>query len=140
MGRDDVVGLRDIDLEIPHGEMVIIKGESGSGKSTLLSLLAGLDRPTGGNLTVAGLKLERASSRELTDFRRRSVGIVFQSFNLLPTLTVLENVCLPGLLAGEGRGKVSRRAGELLGRLGMDRRADHFPQQLSGGEMQRCAT
>jgi putative ABC transport system ATP-binding protein len=139
MGRGEVVGLRGIDLSIPHGEMVIIKGESGSGKSTLLSLLAGLDRPTGGRLTVAGLKLEMASARELTEFRRKSIGIVFQSFNLLPTLTVLENVCLPALLAGERRRTVSGRAEELLGRLGMDRRAGHFPSQLSGGEMQRCA-
>jgi putative ABC transport system ATP-binding protein len=139
MGRGEVVGLREIDLEIPHGEMVIIKGESGSGKSTLLSLFAGLDRPTAGSLTVAGLKLESASAGELTEFRRKFVGIVFQSFNLLPTLTVLENVCLPGLLAGEGRRKVSKRAAELLGRLGMEHRAGHFPSQLSGGEMQRCA-
>jgi putative ABC transport system ATP-binding protein len=139
MGSGEVVGLREIDLEIPHGEMLLIKGESGSGKSTLLSLIAGLDRPTAGSLSVGGLKLESASARELTEFRRKSVGIVFQSFNLLPTLTVLENVGLPALLAGEGRRKVYRRASELLGRLGMDRRADHFPSQLSGGEMQRCA-
>ena len=139
MGTGEVVGLREVDLEIPQGELVIIKGESGSGKTTLLSLLAGLDRPTGGSLTVAGVKLDRASSRELTEFRRRSVGIVFQSFNLLPTLTVLENVSLPGLLAGEGRRKVCARADELLGRLGMEPRSGHFPSQLSGGEMQRCA-
>jgi ABC-type lipoprotein export system ATPase subunit len=139
MGRAEVVGLRGVDLEIARGELLIIKGESGSGKTTLLSLLAGLDRPTDGSLVVAGVKLERASSRELTEFRRKSVGIVFQSFNLLPTLTVLENVCLPGLLAGERRPEVWRRATELLDRLGMEHRADHFPSQLSGGEMQRCA-
>jgi putative ABC transport system ATP-binding protein len=139
MGRSEVVALCDVNLEISQGELVIIKGESGSGKTTLLSLLAGLDRPTGGSLTVAGVKLDRASSRELTEFRRKSVGIVFQSFNLLPTLTVLENVCLPGLLAGKGRRSVSGHALELLGRLGMERRAEHFPSQLSGGEMQRCA-
>jgi putative ABC transport system ATP-binding protein len=139
MGRGEVVGLREVDLEIPHGELVIIKGESGSGKSTLLSLLAGLDRPTGGSLVVAGVKLDRACSRELTEFRRKSVGIVFQTFNLLPTLTVLENVLLPGLLAGQGRREVSGRAVELLCRLDMERRAGHFPSQLSGGEMQRCA-
>jgi len=139
MGRDGVVGLREIDLEIPRGEMMIIKGESGSGKTTLLSLIAGLDLPTGGSLTVAGVKLDKASAGELTEFRRKSVGIVFQSFNLLPTLTVLENVCLPALLAGDGRKEVLARARELLSRLGMDRRASHFPTQLSGGEMQRCA-
>jgi len=139
MGRSEAVGLREVDLKIPQGELLIIKGESGSGKTTLLSLFAGLDRPTGGSLTVAGVELDRASSRELTEFRRKSVGIVFQSFNLLPTLSVMENVCLPGLLAGEGRPKVYDRAAELLGRLGMERRAGHFPSQLSGGEMQRCA-
>ena len=139
MGRGEVVGVHEIDLEIPQGEMVIIKGESGSGKSTLLSLLAGLDRPTGGSLIVTGLKLESATAGELTEFRRKSVGIVFQSFNLLPTLTVLENICLPALLAAQERRKVYGRASELLGWLGMDRRADHFPSQLSGGEMQRCA-
>lgn len=139
MGREEVVGLNEIDLEIARGEMLLIKGESGSGKTTLLSLLAGLDRPTGGTLTVAGLSLEKATARELTEFRRKSVGIVFQSFNLLPTLTVLENVCLPALFAGESRRAVSTRASELLDRLGMMNRRDHFPSQLSGGEMQRCA-
>ncbi len=139
MGKDGVVGVREIDLRIPQGEMVVIKGESGSGKSTLLSLLAGLDRPTCGSLIVAGLRLESATAGELTEFRRKSVGIVFQSFNLLPTLTVLENVSLPALLAGQGRRKVTKRAVELLGWLGMDKRASHFPSQLSGGEMQRTA-
>ena len=137
MGKEEVVGVHEIDLEIPRGEMVIIKGESGSGKSTLLSLLAGLDRPTGGSLTVTGLKLENATAGELTEFRRKSVGIVFQSFNLLPTLTVLENICLPALLAAQERRKVMMRAPELMGWLGMDKRANHFPSQLSGGEMQR---
>jgi putative ABC transport system ATP-binding protein len=139
MGKGEVVGVLEIDLEISQGEMVLIKGESGSGKSTLLSLLAGLDRPTSGSLTVSGLKLESASAGELTEFRRKSVGIVFQSFNLLPTLTVLENVSLPALLAGEGRPTVTKRAAELLGWLGMEKRVNHFPSQLSGGEMQRSA-
>ncbi len=139
MGRDGVVGVHEIDLEISQGEMVIIKGESGSGKSTLLSLLAGLDRPTDGSLIVTGLRLESATAGELTAFRRKSVGIVFQSFNLLPTLTVLENICLPALLAAQERRKVMKRAVELMGWLGMDKRANHFPSQLSGGEMQRSA-
>ena len=139
MGTGEVVGVREIDLEISRGEMVLIKGESGSGKSTLLSLLAGLDLPTSGSLTVAGLRLESASTGELTEFRRKSVGIVFQSFNLLPTLTVIENVGLPALLAGEGRPAVTKRAADLLGWLGMEKRANHFPSQLSGGEMQRSA-
>lgn len=109
MGTTNVVGVQDIDLQIAHGELVVLKGESGSGKSTLLALLAGLDRPTGGRLTVAGLGLEQASTRRLTDFRRKSIGIVFQSFNLLPTLTVIENILLPAL---SGRGSQRGRPGK----------------------------
>jgi putative ABC transport system ATP-binding protein len=139
MGTTEVVGVQGIDLQIAHGELVVIKGESGSGKSTLLALLAGLDRPTGGRLTVAGLGLERASSRRLTDFRRKSVGIIFQSFNLLPTLTVVENVCLPAVLAGVPHARIRTRAMELLSWLGLEKRSEHFPSQLSGGEMQRTA-
>ena len=139
MGATEIVGVQDIDLQIAHGELVVIKGESGSGKSTLLSLLAGLDRPTGGRLTVDGLGLEDASTRRLTDFRRKSVGIVFQSFNLLPTLTVIENISLPALLAGVESARVRARAVELMDWLGLEKRSAHFPSQLSGGEMQRTA-
>ncbi len=139
MGSGEVVGVRDIDLWIDSGELLVIKGESGSGKSTLLALLAGLDRPTGGSLKVGGLDLETASSGRLTEFRRNTVGIVFQSFNLLPTLTVLENICLPALLAGKARPRVRARAMELLSWLGLAKRPAHFPSQLSGGEMQRTA-
>ncbi len=139
MGSGEVVAVRDIDLRIPAGELLVIKGASGSGKSTLLALLAGLDRPTAGRLIVAGLGLDTASPAELTEFRRNSVGIVFQSFNLLPTLTVIENVMIPALLAGCPHGKVQTRAEELLNWLRMENRLDHFPSQLSGGEMQRTA-
>lgn len=139
MGTGEVVGVRDIDLCVRQGDMVVIKGESGSGKSTLISLLAGLDRPTAGRLRVSGLELEQASNAALTQFRRKSVGIVFQSFNLLPTLTLMENVCLPGLLAGRVRAQVLERARDLLKWLGVDKRFDHYPSQVSGGEMQRTA-
>ena len=139
MGSDEVVGVRDIGLLIRRGDMVVIKGESGSGKTTLISLLAGLDRPTGGRLTVAGLSLDHASPKELTAFRRKSIGIVFQNFNLLPTLSVMENIRLPALLAGGDHAKVNEKAMELLRWLRMEARAHHFPSQLSGGEMQRCA-
>ncbi len=139
MGTEQVVGVQDIDLHVPAGELVVIKGESGSGKSTLLALLAGLDRPTTGRLLVAGLAIENASASQLTDFRRNSVGIVFQSFNLLPTLNVMENVCLPALLAGKEHDRVKARAHELLSWLRMEGRSTHFPSQLSGGEMQRTA-
>jgi putative ABC transport system ATP-binding protein len=119
--------------------MVVLKGRSGSGKSTLLALLAGLDSPTAGALTVAGVNLSAASDRRLTRYRRETVGMIFQSFNLLPTLSVLENVKLPALLAGESADDVESRARGLLDDLGMADRLSHHPDQLSGGEMQRTA-
>ena len=139
VGAVQVTGIDRIDLTIPTGHMVVLKGDSGSGKSTLLSLLGGLDRLTAGELYVAGHNLNRCSEAELTEFRRRQVGMIFQSFNLLPTLNVLENVCLPGLLAGHSYAAVRLRAQELLEWLGLRSRLTHQPRQLSGGEMQRTA-
>ncbi|HOI95050.1 MAG TPA: ABC transporter ATP-binding protein [Syntrophobacter fumaroxidans] len=139
LGMGEVIGIRGIDLEIPKGELVVLKGDSGSGKSTLLALLAGLDQPTGGSLSVAGHDLSSASQAQLTAFRRQVVGMVFQSFNLLPTLTVIENVCLPALLAGKPHARTRSEAEELLSWLGMESRHEHRPSQLSGGEMQRTA-
>jgi putative ABC transport system ATP-binding protein len=139
LGSVAVVGINGVDLEVNGGDLVVLKGISGSGKSTLLSLLAGLDRPTGGGITVAGHDLNRAGERELTRFRRRTVGMVFQSFNLLPTLSVMENTCLPALLAGVPYPAARERATELLRWLNMAHRTDHRPSQLSGGEMQRTA-
>jgi putative ABC transport system ATP-binding protein len=118
---------------------VVLKGNSGSGKSTLLSLLAGLDRPTRGDLIVANHDLNKTSDSELTHFRRRVVGMVFQSFNLLPTLNVIENTCLPALLAGKSFAQIRSKAMQLLKWLGLDTRLNHLPAQLSGGEMQRNA-
>lgn len=134
-----VVGIREVDLEVRAGELVVLKGNSGSGKSTLLALLGGMDRPTRGRLTVAGRDLCRASPSDLTHFRRHVVGMVFQSFNLLPTLTVLENVCLPALLGGTSSSTARSSAMELLEWLGLESRLHHLPGQLSGGEMQRTA-
>lgn len=139
LGESQVIGLNAVDLMIPAGELVVLKGNSGSGKSTLLSLLAGLDRPTSGELTVAEHDLTKATPNDLTHFRREIVGMVFQSFNLMPTLNVLENACLPGLLAGKNSSTVSARATEMLGWLGLNQRLTHLPAQLSGGEMQRTA-
>ena len=139
IGTVQVTGIRDIDLTVPSGQLVVLKGDSGSGKSTLLSLLAGLDRLTAGQLTVAGHDLERCSETELTEFRRNTVGVIFQAFNLLPTLSVLENVCLPALLAGRAYHQVRPKAKALLEWLGLSKRIDHQPHQLSGGEMQRTA-
>ncbi len=139
LGDSDVIGVHRLAFNIAAGELVVLKGESGSGKSTLLSLLAGLDRPTDGGLLVADHDLTQASNAELTHFRREVVGIVFQSFNLMPTLNVLENACLPGLLAGKPYERIKSKAIELLEWLGLKTRLTHLPAQLSGGEMQRTA-
>ena len=139
LGAAQVTGLNGIDLQVAAGEMIVLKGNSGSGKSTLLSLLGGLDKPSSGLLNVAGNDLLTIDSNTLTNFRRTKVGMIFQAFNLLPTLSVLENVCLPALLAGSKPQGVYEKARELLTWLQMNTRLDHFPSQLSGGEMQRTA-
>jgi len=139
LGNSQVVGINHASFEIAAGELVVLKGESGSGKSTLLSLLAGLDRPTSGDLSVADHNLTRTAATNLTHFRRAVVGMVFQSFNLMPTLNVLENICLPGLLAGKPFSDIKSRAMEFTDWLGLKRRLTHLPAQLSGGEMQRTA-
>jgi ABC-type lipoprotein export system ATPase subunit len=139
LGESNVIGINTIDLSIDAGELVVLKGDSGSGKSTLLSLLAGLDRPTRGELKVADHDLTTATPANLTHFRREVVGMVFQAFNLMPTLNVLENASLPGLLAGKRPNRVTSKAMELLDWLGLSQRRDHLPAQLSGGEMQRTA-
>ncbi len=139
LGDEVVFGVREVDLAIPEGALALLKGNSGSGKSTLLSLIAGIDRPTSGQLSVAGQDLKNAGEADLTKFRRQTVGMVFQSFNLLPTLSVLENICLPALLAGKPRREVRDKAADLLQWLDMQKRMAHYPAQLSGGEMQRTA-
>lgn len=131
--------LKNINLEIPAGQFVAIMGPSGSGKSTLLYLLGGLDRPTDGVIEVAGQRLDLLTSDELAAFRRETVGFVFQNFNLVPTLTALENAALPGIFAGMSRDVREDRAARLLHMLGMLDRADHRPSQLSGGQQQRVA-
>jgi ABC-type lipoprotein export system ATPase subunit len=135
----NVVGVTAIDLVIPKGETVVLKGESGSGKSTLLALLAGLDQPTSGMLYVAGYNMKNFTNVRFTRFRREVVGMVFQNFNLLPTLNALENVMLPGLLAGKNPLNIKKKSIKLLQWLGLENRSTHFPAQLSGGEMQRTA-
>jgi len=139
LGDSSVVGINQVNLNVGPGELVVLKGNSGSGKSTLLSLLAGLDHPSSGDLVVAGHNLSNSHAADLTRFRREVVGMVFQSFNLLPTLSVLENVCLPALLAEKDLEATRQKAIELLEWLGLKDRRDHHPDQLSGGEMQRTA-
>lgn len=131
--------LDDVSLEIAEHEFLAITGPSGCGKSTLLHLLGGMDTPTSGEIFVGDLALHRATEAELTEYRRSRLGVVFQFFNLLPTMTVLENVCLPLLLQGEALREVRERAGELISLVGLADRADHRIHQLSGGQMQRTA-
>jgi putative ABC transport system ATP-binding protein len=138
-GKRDVIALDAITLSIPRGEMVSIIGPSGSGKSTLLNLVGGLDRPTTGHVSVDGERLSQLSDDALTKVRRDKIGFIFQFFNLLPTLSCLENVGLPLHLRGWPRKKVDERARELLTLVQLDRRLTHLPEELSGGERQRVA-
>jgi putative ABC transport system ATP-binding protein len=134
-----VVALDDVSLTIHGGEMAAVVGPSGSGKSTLLNLIGGLDHPTSGEVRVNGQSLAKLSDDALTLVRRDKIGFVFQSFNLLPTLTCLENVALPLHLRGWPRRKVADRARELLSLVGLDDRVQHRPDELSGGQRQRVA-
>jgi len=138
-GQPPVTALHELSLEIARGEFVSITGPSGSGKSTLLNLLGGLDHPSSGEVIVDGVHLETAGDGELTLYRRTRLGIVFQFFNLLPSMTVAENVEMPLLLRGDPAGGIRKAALAMLEEVGMAHRADHFPHQLSGGEMQRAA-
>ena len=138
-GDGVLYAVRDVSLEITAGSFVTIVGASGSGKSTLLQLIGALDRPTGGTVIVDGKDLAKLSDDQRTLLRRDRIGFVFQFFNLLPTLTAVENVALPARLAGQSASSTRRRAEELLGRVGLSARAGHRPDQLSGGEMQRVA-
>ena len=138
-GRRRVTALQDINLDIPKGELVSIVGPSGSGKSTLLNLIGGLDRPTAGTITLDGQRLDGLPDDALTAVRRDKLGIIFQFFNLLPSLTCLENVALPLHLRGWPGKQINARARELLELVGLSARMDHIPDELSGGERQRVA-
>jgi len=131
--------LRGIDMDVAPGELVAIVGPSGSGKSTLLHLLGGLDAPDGGTVEVAGEDLARLSGSALARFRNRMLGFVFQFHQLLPDFTALENVMLPGRIAGREPRAAAAAAEKLLAEVGLAERLDHFPNQLSGGERQRVA-
>ena len=139
MGETRVHALRAIDLEIGRGEFLAIVGPSGSGKTTLLNLLGGLDSPSDGRLVIDGTDVSRFDAKALTLFRREKIGFIFQFFNLIPTLTARENVEFALDLAGRDGDRPTREAAELLERVGLSDRLDHFPAQLSGGEQQRVA-
>ena len=139
MGEAVIRAVDDVSLDLPTGEFLALLGSSGSGKSTLLNLIAGLDRPTSGAVIAHGQDLSQVSSLELARYRRQTVGMVFQSFNLLPRMTLEENVELPLRLAEVERGDRAARVQEALGRVGLEKRSGHRPSELSGGEQQRAA-
>lgn len=138
-GAESVAALRGIDLKINKGEFVAIMGPSGSGKSTLLQLLGALDVVSEGEIFFKGDSLSGMSDNDLSLFRRRHLGFIFQFFNLIPTMTAFENVLLPIVLDGQLSSEAKNRAKELLAKVGLSDRADHYPAQLSGGQMQRVA-
>jgi putative ABC transport system ATP-binding protein len=139
IGENTVEALLDVCLEVPRGQFLALVGPSGSGKSTFLNLVGGLDRPTGGTLHVDGVELASCDEKALTEHRRSRVGFVFQSFNLLPLLTAQENVALPLMFSGVPHRQRDDRARRLLAQVGLEKRMDHRPTQLSGGEQQRVA-
>ena len=139
MGKRSLEVLRGVDVEIARGDFVALRGASGTGKSTLLHLIGGLDTPNAGEIYFSGQNVSHFSEGELTRFRNRRVGFVFQAYHLLPELTALENVCLPARLARISVANAVERATALLARVGLKNRLDHKPSELSGGEQQRVA-
>jgi putative ABC transport system ATP-binding protein len=139
MGRQVVRALVNLDLEIPKNSFTIIMGPSGSGKSTLLYLLGGLDRPTSGSISMGGVLLDKMDENHLAIYRRKSIGFVFQSFNLVSSMTALSNVAFPMRFAGVSGKKRTLRAMEALKQVGLENRAYHRPTELSGGQQQRVA-
>jgi len=138
-GKEPIKVLEGLDLDVPSGSFEALMGPSGSGKSTLLNLIAGLDRPTGGEITVAGQNLTRMSDGQLAKWRSENIGFVFQSFNLIPVLTAAQNVELPLLLTDLGGADRKKRVATALRVVGLEDRMDHYPRQLSGGQEQRVA-
>jgi putative ABC transport system ATP-binding protein len=138
-GKRTVAALRNISFELNKGEMAAVMGPSGCGKSTLLNIVGGLDRPSEGSVRIDGIDIGTLDDDALTGIRRKKIGFIFQFFNLLPTLTALENIALPLHLAGISKKETGARASELLGMVGLMDRHDHLPDELSGGEQQRVA-
>jgi putative ABC transport system ATP-binding protein len=138
-GRGGVAALKGVSFTSQTGDFVALMGPSGCGKSSLLHILGGIDRPTRGRVLLDGVELDSLNEEEMTRLRRKKIGFVFQFFNLLPTLTVIENVALPLLLDGASERAANLLAEDLLNRVGLTKRASHYPAELSGGEMQRTA-
>lgn len=138
IGDETVVALKRINLHVMRGEICCIFGTSGSGKSTLLNQLAGMEKPTRGEVRIGGVPISRLSERQLASFRQQHLGFVFQSYNLLPNLTATENVAMPLMFRGVPRAEREAAARKLLCRVGLSHRLDHFPGQMSGGQQQRA--
>ncbi len=138
-GQNEITALAGITLDITKGEFTVIMGPSGSGKSTLLHLIGGLDRPTSGDVLVDQRLISQMADDQVTLFRRTKIGFVFQFFNLLPTLTALENVTLPLVLDGRAKAEADQKSEFLLAKVGLEQRKNHLPEELSGGEIQRIA-
>src|SRR5262244_2074963 len=138
-GDNEIIALAGVTLTIPRGGFVAVMGPSGSGKSTLLHLIGGLDRPSSGELLVDNRLIGQMADDQVTLFRRTRIGFIFQFFNLLPTLSALENVTLPFVLDGRSKAEAEQRAKILLDKVGLENRIDHLPEEMSGGEIQRIA-
>jgi len=139
LGHQTVLALRGVDLDVAQGEFLVIMGPSGSGKSTLLNMIGGLDRPTEGRIWVGGRDIAELDELALAGYRRSHIGFIFQSFNLIPTMTARQNVEFPMVFAGRPVAERRQRAEDLLRRVGLGERIDHKPVELSGGEQQRVA-
>ncbi len=137
MGDEVVVALKRINLTVMRGEICCIFGQSGSGKSTLLNQLAGMEKPTRGEVRIGGVPVSRLSENELASFRQRHVGFVFQSYNLMQNMTATENVAMPLMFRGVPKAEREKAARAMLARVGLPNRLDHFPNQMSGGQQQR---
>lgn len=138
-GAEDLTILNDLSLNVEEGSSTVITGESGSGKSTLLNLIGGLDNINSGQLISCGFHIHKLTEKQLTEYRRKSIGLVFQSHFLLKDFTAVENVAIPARIAGMDKKEAKNRAEELIGRVGLGDRREHFPSQMSGGERQRIA-
>ncbi len=136
-GGESVVALKRINLDIMEGELCCIFGTSGSGKSTLLNQLAGLEKPTFGDVYIRGVPITRLNEKQLAAFRQKHIGFVFQSYNLLPFMTALENVAMPLMFRGDSKRDRSKKAAVMLKRVGLGSRMKHYPRQMSGGQQQR---
>lgn len=139
MGNEQIVALGHIDLKIKEGEICCLFGTSGSGKSTLLNMLAGLEKPTKGKIKIKGKRVDLLNETQLAIFRQKYIGFVFQSYNLIPSLTALENVSLPLIFQGVSKGKRDKRAKEMLQAVGLTKRIHHKPKEMSGGQQQRVS-